>query len=169
MRREPVDRCPCVPLIDTSYAAACLAVMATALYYRSFYDSAIFPKWQLGCPDPLEAVLAVSDRYRSSFLSGAASTSAVFSARRSSPTSPTFRFSATRRTGPARRHRQSRSRRGPVSSEHAGRPGRSDSCFFHPNQDSYINLQTAEVRLVLHDHLTREDAKERRPGSQFSR
>jgi uroporphyrinogen-III decarboxylase len=26
MRREPVDRCPCVPLIDTSYAAACLGV-----------------------------------------------------------------------------------------------------------------------------------------------
>jgi hypothetical protein len=26
MRREPVYRCPCVPLIDTSYAAACLGV-----------------------------------------------------------------------------------------------------------------------------------------------
>lgn len=26
MRRESVDRCPCVPLIDTSYAAACLGV-----------------------------------------------------------------------------------------------------------------------------------------------
>jgi YD repeat-containing protein len=36
-------------------------------------------------------------------------TSAVFSARRSLPTSPTFRFSATRRTGSAKRRRQSRS------------------------------------------------------------
>src|ERR1039457_5945796 len=33
-----------------------LVLMATAAYYRSFYDAKIYPKWELACADPLEAV-----------------------------------------------------------------------------------------------------------------
>ncbi len=48
-----------------------LVLMATALDYRSFYPSQIFPSWQLGCPDPLEAVLAAADNYGVKFFIGA--------------------------------------------------------------------------------------------------
>jgi hypothetical protein len=48
-----------------------LVLMATALDYRSFYPSEIFPSWQLGCPDPLEAVLAAADKYGVKFFIGA--------------------------------------------------------------------------------------------------
>jgi hypothetical protein len=48
-----------------------LVLMATALDYRSFYPSRIFPSWQLGCPDPLEAVLAAADNYGVKFFIGA--------------------------------------------------------------------------------------------------
>src|SRR5579863_8633655 len=47
-----------------------LVLMATALYYRAFYDTKIFPKWQLGCPDPLEAVLSAADKYGIKFFIG---------------------------------------------------------------------------------------------------
>jgi len=47
-----------------------LVLMATALYYRAFYDTKIFPKWQLGCPDPIEAVLAAADKYKIKFFIG---------------------------------------------------------------------------------------------------
>jgi Domain of unknown function (DUF4434) len=47
-----------------------LVLMATALYYRSFYKTKIFPKWQLGCPDPMEAVLAAADNYKIKFFVG---------------------------------------------------------------------------------------------------
>lgn len=48
-----------------------LVLMATAVYYRSFYESKIYPKWQLGCPDPLEAVLTAADRCHIKFFIGA--------------------------------------------------------------------------------------------------
>jgi hypothetical protein len=47
-----------------------LVLMATALYYRAFYETRIFPKWQLGCPDPIEAVLSAADKYRIKFFIG---------------------------------------------------------------------------------------------------
>lgn len=48
-----------------------LVLMATAVYYRSFYDSAIYPKWELGCADPIEVVLTAADRYKVKFFVGA--------------------------------------------------------------------------------------------------
>lgn len=48
-----------------------LVLMATALYYRSFYETTIYPKWQMGCPDPLESVLAAADKYKVKFFVGA--------------------------------------------------------------------------------------------------
>jgi hypothetical protein len=48
-----------------------LVLMATAVYYRSFYETKIYPKWELGCPDPLEAVLAAADKYHVKFFVGA--------------------------------------------------------------------------------------------------
>jgi hypothetical protein len=47
-----------------------LVLMATAVYYRAFYDTKIFPKWQLGCPDPIEAVLAAADKEKIKFFIG---------------------------------------------------------------------------------------------------
>ncbi len=47
-----------------------LVLMATALYYRAFYETKIFPKWELGCADPLEAVLAAADKYKIKFFIG---------------------------------------------------------------------------------------------------
>jgi hypothetical protein len=48
-----------------------LVLMATALYYRSFYDSRIYPKWHLACSDPIEAVLAAANKYKVKFFVGA--------------------------------------------------------------------------------------------------
>lgn len=47
-----------------------LVLMATAVYYRSFYDSRIYPKWQLECANPLEAVLDAADKYKVKFFIG---------------------------------------------------------------------------------------------------
>jgi hypothetical protein len=47
-----------------------LVLMATALYYRAFYATQIFPKWQLACPDPTEAVLTAADKYKVKFFIG---------------------------------------------------------------------------------------------------
>ncbi len=47
-----------------------LVLMATAVYYRAFYDTKIFPKWQLGCTDPIEAVLSAADKYNIKFFVG---------------------------------------------------------------------------------------------------
>ena len=41
-----------------------LVLMATAVYYRAFYNTTIFPKWELGCADPIEAVLSAADKYK---------------------------------------------------------------------------------------------------------
>jgi len=47
-----------------------LVLMATAVYFRSFYESKIFPKWQMECSDPLEAVLSAADKYGIKFFIG---------------------------------------------------------------------------------------------------
>jgi len=47
-----------------------LVLMATAVYYRAFYRTTIFPKWELGCADPLEAVLSAADNYKIKFFIG---------------------------------------------------------------------------------------------------
>lgn len=47
-----------------------LVLMASALYYRAFYDTKIFPKWQLACRDPLEAVLSAADESGIKFFMG---------------------------------------------------------------------------------------------------
>lgn len=49
----------------------CLVLMSTALYYRAFYPTKIFAEWQLGCADPLEAVLSAADKYQVRFFIGA--------------------------------------------------------------------------------------------------
>lgn len=48
-----------------------LVLMATAVYYRSFYPSKIYPQWQLACLDPLEVVLSAADKYGVNFFIGA--------------------------------------------------------------------------------------------------
>ncbi|HVN21711.1 MAG TPA: DUF4434 domain-containing protein [Dongiaceae bacterium] len=47
-----------------------LVLMATALYFRSFYRTNIFPSWKLTCDDPLEAVLSAADKYNVRFFIG---------------------------------------------------------------------------------------------------
>jgi hypothetical protein len=47
-----------------------LVLMATAVYYRAFYRTTIFPKWELACADPLEAVLSAADKYNIKFFIG---------------------------------------------------------------------------------------------------
>lgn len=47
-----------------------LVLMATALNYRSFFPTKIFPEWKLGCPNPLETVLSAADKYGVKFLIG---------------------------------------------------------------------------------------------------
>src|ERR1035437_4699889 len=44
-----------------------LVLMATAVYYRAFYETSIFPKWELACEDPIEAVLVAADKYNVRF------------------------------------------------------------------------------------------------------
>jgi hypothetical protein len=47
-----------------------LVLMSTALNFRSFFPTKIFPQWQLVCPDPLEAVLSAADKYGVKFFVG---------------------------------------------------------------------------------------------------
>ncbi|MDR3735362.1 MAG: DUF4434 domain-containing protein [Acidobacteriaceae bacterium] len=47
-----------------------LVLMATAVYYRAFYNTKIFPKWELDSADPIEAVLAAADKYKIKFFIG---------------------------------------------------------------------------------------------------
>jgi hypothetical protein len=47
-----------------------LVLMATAVYYRAFYETSIFPKWELACEDPIEAVLVAADKYNVRFFMG---------------------------------------------------------------------------------------------------
>jgi hypothetical protein len=44
--------------------------MSTAVYYRTFFETTIYPKWQLACPDPLEAVLSAADKHKIKFFIG---------------------------------------------------------------------------------------------------
>ena len=48
----------------------CLVLMATALYYRAFFKTKIFPPWRLACADPMEAVLSAADKYGVKFFIG---------------------------------------------------------------------------------------------------
>ena len=47
-----------------------LVLMSTAVYYRTFFETTIYPKWQLACPDPLEAVLSAADKHKIKFFIG---------------------------------------------------------------------------------------------------
>lgn len=47
-----------------------LVLMATALDYRSFFPTKIFPEWRLNCPEPMEAVLSAADKYGIKFFIG---------------------------------------------------------------------------------------------------
>jgi Domain of unknown function (DUF4434) len=47
-----------------------LVMMATALDYRAFYPTKIFPPWQLACADPVAAVLTAADKYGVKFFIG---------------------------------------------------------------------------------------------------
>jgi len=47
-----------------------LVLMATALYYRAFFPTQIFPEWQLACRDTLETVLSAADNYGVKFFIG---------------------------------------------------------------------------------------------------
>jgi hypothetical protein len=47
-----------------------LVLMATALYYRAFYRTSIFPRWRLACDDPMEAVLSAADKFGVRFFIG---------------------------------------------------------------------------------------------------
>ncbi len=47
-----------------------LVLMATAVYYRAFYKTDIYPGWQLGCADPIEVVLSAADKYKVKFFVG---------------------------------------------------------------------------------------------------
>ncbi len=40
-----------------------LVLMETALYYRAFFPTKIFPPWRLACTDPMEVVLTAADKY----------------------------------------------------------------------------------------------------------
>jgi len=47
-----------------------LVLMCTALYFRSFFPTTIFPAWRLACSDPLEVVLSAADKYGVKFFIG---------------------------------------------------------------------------------------------------
>ncbi len=47
-----------------------LVLMCTALYFRSFFPTTIFPQWKLACSDPLEAVLSAAEKYGVKFFIG---------------------------------------------------------------------------------------------------
>ena len=47
-----------------------LVLMATAIYHRAFFDTSIYAKLQMGCDDPLEAVLSAADNLGVMFFIG---------------------------------------------------------------------------------------------------
>jgi len=47
-----------------------LVLMHTALDFQAFYETDIFPKWELACPDPVEAVLSAADECGIKFFMG---------------------------------------------------------------------------------------------------
>lgn len=44
-----------------------LVLLAVAKGGKAFYDTPVLPKLDMGCPDPIEAMLAAADRYRVKF------------------------------------------------------------------------------------------------------
>ncbi|MFC2126651.1 DUF4434 domain-containing protein [Bacteroidota bacterium] len=40
-----------------------LVLLCTALDFKSFYPTKIFPPWKIGCDDPVEVVLAAADKF----------------------------------------------------------------------------------------------------------
>lgn len=48
-----------------------LVLIATALHYRAFWDTTLYPKYELACADPIGAVLAAADKYNVKFFIGA--------------------------------------------------------------------------------------------------
>jgi hypothetical protein len=47
-----------------------LVLMSTALYFRSFFPTKIYPQWRLNCPDLMETVLSAADKYGVKFFVG---------------------------------------------------------------------------------------------------
>lgn len=47
-----------------------LVLMSTAVYYRTFFQSKVYPRWELACADPIEAVLTAADRHGVKFFIG---------------------------------------------------------------------------------------------------
>ncbi len=47
-----------------------LVLMHAALYFKAFYETEIFPRFEISCGDPIEAVLAAGDRYGVKFFMG---------------------------------------------------------------------------------------------------
>jgi len=47
-----------------------LVLMCTALYFKAFYRTSIFPPFHIACDDPIEAVLAAADKYGIKFFVG---------------------------------------------------------------------------------------------------
>jgi len=40
-----------------------VVLMETALYFKAFYETGIFPRWELACHDPIERILSTADRH----------------------------------------------------------------------------------------------------------
>ena len=47
-----------------------LVLMCTALYFKAFYRTNIFPPFRIACDDPIEAVLTAADKYGVKFFIG---------------------------------------------------------------------------------------------------
>jgi len=47
-----------------------LVLMHTALYFKAFYETDMFPRFEITCDDPIEAVLTAGDRYGVKFFMG---------------------------------------------------------------------------------------------------
>jgi hypothetical protein len=47
-----------------------LVLMCTALYFKAFYSTSIFPPFRIACDNPIEAVLAAADKYGIKFFIG---------------------------------------------------------------------------------------------------
>ena len=47
-----------------------LVLMCTALYFKAFYETGIFPRFEIACNDPIEAILDAGDRYGVKFFMG---------------------------------------------------------------------------------------------------
>jgi len=47
-----------------------LVLMHTALYSKAFYQTGLFPRYDIACGDPIEAILSAGDRYGVKFFMG---------------------------------------------------------------------------------------------------